>query len=576
MSNLCSNRIRLLGSRPALLDALALLSQGDDLHFVEVARGSNRYAVVLDCYDENAMGQTPVAGRFIRHDTLLARLLVDAPVRYRGFGSDGWQAPQMLEKQGFDLDIRSAMVPDELIEAGDSEALMVLSLSCDTKNSPCTALLRALSRRLPWLVVEVDYQEVGNGVHGAAAWQAGQEIAAVTVDQVLRSDVAERLGVDADADDFDLDEHVQQAQDDAMAEALRDKVSCVSYEHAVARAHPYPAWDAVTEAAAREGIAGVLELASDSQDSGDLLAASLSAARHAGRCSWLDFAVWSQPHVEELLDRALASPGEKSEDDRGLSPFGLDADRTCDILRACAEGGERPELAAALIDILASSDTRLASGEHPIGLLVEAGRMSMDSDVIGGLDRVVAAFVAGLPPLPEAPLVGREFLVHESEDRQQGLLNLVVHELIESQADAELVKRIGSVKPYGPSLNPGYRFDVAADRLLRSVLHAGLQVTPQGLRVALAAGIDKEFLLRSCLWASPMAALQAFESLQGGFETLSLVSMSYLHLVCTIRQSDDALSYYQAKMREHDLRSAIDSALAEPAARPRPRSRRSL
>lgn len=584
MANIVWNSLSFYGTREALREAMVLLSQALSFEFTPTNAGM----VCRPLHDHTRVAGGRPVPPLSRLENLEPAVIMPAPLRYRGFGHDGWRAPRFVERCGYDFSLRAADIPEALIEpvdeAAGAEPVIELALSCNSRSAPPRHVLQALSRRLPGIVIQCQYEEHSNDLFGAIAYIGGNVIASHDVELSI---TRESLGLDPDDDSDEADSSVHEAHVTQGNLEIAERVTALAQDAALTRCRKVRVWSPLTQAACDDGVAGLQRLLRTRLDFPDKLAVlmqELSASRHAGCASWLDACLYGNEDLEELFGDALGEPGEQHSREQRRPAFSLSVEKSLDLLAACTGDAEDRMFASAMVAVLSDPATRLMSGIHPIAILTDACKEAHFMAEGEGLRRIVGQLRVQLPVMPEAPMVGIDFLQHQSGARQDEMRNLMLGTLLEQGMPQHLraVKVLAGAgaasHEHGPSLNPHYHFDADSDALLRSLLHCGLQGGQCGFELALAAGFDEAFLFRSLAHICPKEALATFVATKGDVRLISEPQLSALTAACERFNDQETLAVYSALKSEADMRGVIRSRLTDNSADSpsAPRRRRSL
>lgn len=481
------NEVTFIGTREGLREVLMLLSHGLDFHWELTEAGM--VATTLYSGDDER-NSTPPLGR---PQLLYRSLNKPSPLRYLGLGAKGWSAPAVFIQSGSQVRLRNVRM-SEIGRSTDGQPAYELSLECLSYERALQSLCRELSRKLPNIAVSLSFAiSSSDPSFASAAFVQGDCVSSRTY-----SDVLEASGMNRG--DLPLEEAI------GLAKAGVEDELHLRFDTVLRRRET---WSPLAVAALKGGIKGVeaaLRSYPQAWAKRGQLMTELAAARVAGRASWLDACIYSNDRVDNLIEAARADVAAttKAGETEDL-PFSVSQERCLQLLEACTASATDRELSSVLVTLLSDPGTRLMSGIHPVALLTDASKRCQGENVIGeGLGRILTNLRPQLPKLHDAPLVGVEFL-HTPGDPT-------------CSEEPRLVRRTGAI---GPTLNPTYSFDVDADRLLVSLLHCGLQGGPMGYGLALAAGLNEEFLFRSLVTICPRDALSAYVASHGTVQGIS-------------------------------------------------------
>lgn len=582
MANTCSTVVMMYGTREALTSALLLLSQGLDHEFGELPEG----AYVKALFDSDELPPTTAGLPSMappplhRPRYLVPNLLVPAPLRFQGDGPTGWWAPRVNASWAFRVSALSARQLPAMLEPGDGEdgrsPVMQLTLRMSSKWSPPLDLLKACSTRVPGVVLECRYDEAGNDILGAVAYHRGAKLAQLDCPNTV---TREECGLAEDDDSDEASDAVYQKHLDISDEQMRDQVKQPAQHAALTRLPRTRSWAELTSQAHNQGVQGIEAALADLPSANGkavALATDIADARRQGGPSWMDACLFASAEVEALFERAQLAAESDSESDGDTvlseqSPVFFttaNPQRALDLLRVCAT---ESTLSDALVHVLSEPGARLMSRLHPVCILADAAKEYASGEVHEGVRRLTDAMRAKLQPLPEASLVGREFLACNESDSgsQDAINNLVAHMLLTSGDEG--VERAGKLfgpavtTPRGPRLNPNYTFSAEADALLRSLLHCGLQGSVPGAQLALQAGFDEEFLFRSLAHVHPAGAMRAFVAIKGGAGALTPTMQACLLRECEAHKDQRTAAQFQAQLTAERMSDIIRDRLSSTA-----------
>jgi len=569
MASICGNNISIYGTRERLAEVVMMLIAPPEISFGRFKDGSCFASQLTDNRDAGH----PVAPLY-RRDCLVPDFFVPRPLRYEGSGPDGWSAPVRLEHYGFNLEMFGVRNLESGINNDPAKPLMELVLKCSSKWSAPLSVFRELSKLFPDIVLECRFEERGNDILGSRAFQGGIFIAKHDcVNKVTRADCGlAELEDEDDADDDDLgvlsDQFVSNGNiemDEIVSQCARDTILNQS-----PRTHH---WSDLTKLSYESGVPGLLVALNNMHCEADALSNALetdiSVAQQYHGASWLDSCLLRSDEFDAAVDESLEA-GDDNDLDTGYTFTRLSIGRAMELLVACADNSP---LADALVTILSRPTTRLMCGYHPISILIDAAKAFTQGAAQEGLSRIVGAMKLNLHPIKEAGLVGNAFLNHKSEpdasspDKHMAEIatSLIVDGLLD-QGEIGLkviTDTFGShiLEERGPKLNPGYLFDWNSDKLLRSLLHCGIQGTVLGTELALHAGFDEEFLFQSQAQTCPRAALDTFNAIKGR-GMLTQTMNSRLIEMCTDLNDIDTASVYAAQKVEFAMQATLNRSLS--------------
>jgi hypothetical protein len=531
MSPSIKNEITFTGTREGLRETLMLVSHGLDLHWESTPAGMVATPLFEDFGDGRSI---PPLGR----PALLYRSLnPPSPVRYTGLAAEGWTAPAVHSQAGSRAALccvhRSKLWASVETAAGAPE-VYELTLTSLSYGQALQGMCRELSRRLPNVAIALSYaRDEHDAGFASAAYIHGDVVATCTYNDILESEGRAPV-------DLPIAEARQLAKHQTEDELLL-RFQTVHRQHDM--------WSPITVAAYKGGIKGVEWAVRGHRQAWSKRAAlitDLAAARRAGRASWLDACLHSNDLFETLADtsqfRRHPDSGNalRFADSTEGGLFSVSQERCLQMLEACAASAADRELSSVLVTVLSDPSTRMLGGIHPVALLADASKHCQGGNLFGeGLGRILSNMRSQMPKLADAAVVGVEFLCAP-----------------QALGSARISRTVRGSTSIGPALNPSYNFDVGADRLLMSLLHCGLQGGPMGYGLALAAGLDEEFLFRSLAAVCPRDALSAYVATHGTVESMSKPMISAFRSLA--REED--LKLFDALQAESAMRGVIAAA----------------
>lgn len=603
MANMADNSIQVFGGRRAIAEFILLLQEQLLMEFTDIhLQGESSVHVglpmgLLDGPLLNTQGAFDRRPAPLQRDVMLAPdSYLPEPLRYSGGHESHWAMPYRTGLYGFGPHHAGLC---ELGPGADGKAVFCLSFHLSSKWSPLTALLAELSRRVPGAIIVNQYEQSGDGILGGSAYLDGKRIAHYDHDNAPAADEPAGDSEEDDSEDETDDDDGESRSTRVGKAEIQARVTSPAEKAALASVgDSLRTWSHLAASAYCGGLEGLrAALDADITECGYAAALDedLARAMRCGGMSWLDGLIYGSSTAHQVVKAVSDEVAPSAESFPGnFNLLSAEPDGAQAVLREIASGSA---LGRVLLEVVSARKTRLMSGIHPVAILAEAAKQFATGELHDGFKLVAEAMKSKLGPLPDAVLLGREWLRtgNGKEEPHVAMLRLVAsshlsgintaNELTELLVteDPKVGKLIalslgctmaqlldsleaGKLPPsIGQRLNPDYVFDLESDALVRSLWHVAMQGTVPATELALKAGFDPLFVFRSQLAQCPRGAMEVFTAVFGPDKLPDGIEQDLVGF-CEKVGDAETVARFNSMKTESLMRVALDAARSTSAA----------